>query len=58
MHSKLEAAEAERREAAAKVEAAKQRTRMMKMPVGLARPLAVSLHIIMQSILEKAKNNF
>ena len=38
----MKQAEEERRQAAIKVEQAKEKTRKMKMPVGLAKPLTVS----------------
>jgi len=41
-HSQMKAVEEERKQAALKVEEAKEKTRKMKMPVGLAKPLTVS----------------
>lgn len=40
-HAKLEAAEEERRKKAEAVERAKNKTRRMKIPAGLARPLSL-----------------
>ena len=46
LHGKLEVAEEERRKAAEAVEAAKNRTRNMKMPIGLAKPLQVFTYFL------------
>ena len=40
----MQEAEEERRQAALKVELAKEKTRQMKVPVGLAKPLTVCLY--------------
>ena len=41
LQSRIQAAQKERQEAAAKVEFAKERARRIRTPVGLAKPLAV-----------------